>query len=170
MTVARIAVNLVRFLWGAIDTYRMGPWLQHWLLFIRERRDAHMRWKLHNKFVYIYLLLTVAVFVLPDAFHNLHYTYGVEELNAPLTACIATHSFCVFFKIFVLEVLITNRGAKAVIALIMTFLFLSQWFIMTSMYTESKLSYERMLVAHASGEAAFVVNSLIYVYDYCKNK
>jgi len=165
MTIARIATNMIRFVWGLIDTYRMGPHLQHWLLFLKERRDAHARWNLRQKFVYIYILLFLVVFILPDAFHNLHWAYDEEELNAPLTGCIATHSFCVFFKIFALEVMIRNKGEKACIALFMTFLFLSQWVIMTDMYIESALPY-----IHISGESVFVINSLFYLYEYCSSK
>lgn len=161
ITIARIAVNLIRFIWGLIDTWRMGPYLQHWLLFIKERRTdwGRMTWK--NRFVYAYFLLFLVVFVLPDAFHNLHWTFGVQKLDGPLTGCIATHSFCVFFKIFMFETLIRSKGEKAIIAVVMTFLFLSQWFLMLDMYTESLLP-----IIHCSGESVFVINSLFYVCDY----
>ena len=73
---------MIRFLWGAVDVYRFGPYLDHWLLFIKERRVAHKTWKLYNKFVYCYVLLAAVVFVLPDVFHNLHWTYNTPKLNA----------------------------------------------------------------------------------------
>ena len=38
LTIARVATWGIRFLWGAYDTYRYGPWLDHWLCFIHESR------------------------------------------------------------------------------------------------------------------------------------
>jgi len=75
--------------------------------------------------VYLYVILAAVVFVLPDVFHNLHWVFGVPKLNAPLVGCIATHAFCVFFKIFHFETCYTSKGARAVITTFMTFLFIS---------------------------------------------
>lgn len=46
MTIARLTFWIIRAIWGAIYTYNYGPWTDHWLAFIHERRVAHrsLKW------------------------------------------------------------------------------------------------------------------------------
>jgi len=165
VTIARIVLHSVRFIWGAIDTYRYGPWTDHWLCFINERRQIHKELKAYEYLTYGHLAFVAILFVLPHLFNLTMWTFDVEKINGPIVGCLATHAFSVFVKWYTLETQAEFRGPKAICALVMCALFIAQWFLYIELYTKTTIPY-----LHAGGETFFVTNALLYVYDWCKHK
>lgn len=169
ITIARIVLSTIRFIWGAVDCYRYGPWLDHWLCFLHERRQIHKTMKAYEYLVYGHLAFVVILFILPHLFNLTMWTYDVAALNGPIVGCLATHAFSVFVKWFTLETQAENRGSKAAMALFMVLLFVIQWFLYIDLYTHD-FPDMRLPYVHSAGETFFLTNALLYVYDWCKHK
>ena len=81
ITIARIALSVIRFIWGAVDCYRYGPWLDHWLCFLHERRQIHKTMKAYEYLVYGHLAFVVILFILPHLFNLTMWTFAEKDIN-----------------------------------------------------------------------------------------
>jgi len=104
VTGARIALNLIRCLWGLVDCCRYGPHLDHWLCFIQERREFHKTIRWYNWLTYGHLAAIPILWFLPHFGSLTMWKWDVKELDGPIVGCLATHGFTCFVKWYTLEV------------------------------------------------------------------
>eukprot|EP01084_Bolivina_argentea_P021539 40025_1 len=95
-----------------------------------------------------------------NIFYRFHWNYGMQALDAPLTGIQTARSITVFTKAAFISVLIVDLFYRGLAHLIVSMLFIVQWFMFPEMFMKAPIPY-----CHCVGEVAFVAWSLFLLHN-----
>ncbi|WP_372787876.1 hypothetical protein [Paraconexibacter sp.] len=88
-----------------------------------------------------YAAIGAFALVFPQLFYWTHHNPGPAELDPVLVGLQASQAITVFLKMFVFETLVLRAGPKLSMRVVVAGLFVVQWPLMLSMFSEAPLPY-----------------------------
>ncbi|CAE7364042.1 unnamed protein product [Symbiodinium natans] len=156
MLFVREGLCLVRLIHAVYCVVRFGPGLRQLAAF-----PAYFRY--HCEHISAVPLLSVAYscvgFFCPYIFIQMHYNYGKEVLDGPLTALQASYTFTVVIKSLVLNLMAASPLEAGLSHLISCILFSAQYPLIFDMYWECLLK-----MGHVLAEVFFGLCAVAYLF------
>eukprot|EP01084_Bolivina_argentea_P021538 40024_1 len=153
MQIVRLSICIIYIIHSVWMYRKYGPTYDNVIALVKH---------IQNQTVQPAPLIYMGLFALfcGNIFYKFHYNYDHIELDAPLTGIQTARSITVFTKAAFISVLIVDLFYRGLAHLIVSMLFIVQWFMFPEMFMKAPIPY-----CHCVGEVAFVAWSLFLLHN-----